>query len=53
MFKVPDFQIYKFHFFKELSFLKIEENNKGVLWKPWATWKVLRVNSNTLTFPKT
>jgi hypothetical protein len=30
-----------------------KKNNNGVLGRPWTKWKVLRVISNTLKFPKT
>ena len=40
-------------FFKNHGFEISKTNNKGVLWRPWTKWKILRVISSTLTFPTT
>ena len=50
-----DLQIYKFqnNNLNNYRFEISKKHNKGVLWRPWTKWKILKIISSTLTFPKT
>ena len=49
IFIFPDFRFVE-HSFETIWFLNIEENNKGVLGRPWTKRKVLKAISSTIKF---